>query len=275
MIVIIIVVSLYLLTACSERSGSTLQTQTITSGTQLNTSIPSISNNQSDISKDEEIKILKQIIISAISNDIWYKGNYSEFKGFISQESEIDIYTRPKVPNQMSIFFKKSLMGADNKEHFYVIDFWKGSRGYDNVVSGFFKEETYQNIEKRLNVEGYNYLEKSNIKLPALIQPQYPEMQSEEKDALKEMINKLPQKLKFWGLETGNYKIFVRKFSQNDYTTYVVIENNKGQNWLVDVDMSELGKAYLGKVNPLKDEAQKYLAEQYKKVSIEQTIVVN
>ena len=166
-------------------------------------------------------------------------------------------------------------MGADNKEHFYVIDFWKGSRGYDNVVSGFFKEETYQNIEKRLNVEGYNYLEKSNIKLPALIQPQYPEMQSEEKDALKEMINKLPQKLKFWGLETGNYKIFVRKFSQNDYTTYVVIENNKGQNWLVDVDMSELGKAYLGKVNPLKDEAQKYLAEQYKKVSIEQTIVVN
>ncbi|PKM82770.1 MAG: hypothetical protein CVU89_04520 [Firmicutes bacterium HGW-Firmicutes-14] len=274
--VIGIIVIVFSLSACSRKTNLNSEISGIQQTPSTNANSEQIysqeANKPFEYIDNEELKRLKEVIITSINDHIWYNGEYSPFIGFLSQESEIELYTRSAAPSILSVYFKKGFKGGKyekGNEYFYVVDFWKGPKGYDNNIAGYFVEDVPDKIENRLKNEGYQFNKISNIKFNDLIEPKFPEMQEKEKAIVQEIKKALPSAINSWGLKPNTYKVYIKKFRNTDYTTILIIENHNGEQWLGEVDLSKTGNAYIGRLNKVEFEDQKYSAAQYKKVSLE------
>ncbi|MGE5474543.1 MAG: hypothetical protein ACM3UU_10015 [Ignavibacteriales bacterium] len=258
-------------------------------GIKTNSQINSNANNKSErtISDKNKISIqnnsitkinideLKAAIKTAINNDIWYSGVYSNYNGFESQKSKFEIYMNPKFPDSVTILFNKRFKHGKysiyEDEEFYAVDFWKGDKGYSDQPSGSIEEIGLARIKERLKELGLVYYTSSEIEFGKTTQPVFPKLTDTKEKIVDEIEDKIVERLKLWE-KTGTYKVYIRNFKENNYNTYAVIEDAKGKMWVLEIALEENGFIGTGKFLEAGVDVDEYTANQYKKVSFEREV---
>lgn len=230
-----------------------------------------ITNGVEDNNKDVKVNIydLKNIISEAINDHVWYHGEGSQFRNFENKEGEIQIYLQPQNTDKVTILFDKSFDERNEKKGtYFLLDFYKGSRGYNNLVGSTIQRTSYEEIINSLEKGEYVLYEKSTMKFSSFREPSFPPLNDNSRKIINEFNLIIVEELKELDF-TGIYKIYITNFKENEYTKTAVIESDEGEIWFATINIEE--DYYLGSLRITKsreDEADKYFENQVKKISV-------
>jgi hypothetical protein len=226
---------------------------------------------------DISINDFERIIKTIINDDIWYKGVYSDFKGFENQTTTMEIYsTKKSSDGTLLIYFNTTFKyyGGQEKpmeELYYLVKLSKhGTKGYGNSFSLVDKVGTIDKVTKELtSLESEALLLKVKIMFDPAKQPVYPGMNDTRKmiaeNIKKSVFNTVK---KTYGDKAGNYHVTIRNFRDEDYYTYAIVEDGKSVEAIMTftlqdtaVDLSQFKSFH-------NNEPLSYAVNQYKKVAL-------
>ena len=265
----------FIITSCNKNVVNTNTNQNITSQEQNNVtqntttmkdtskeqenSIENTSSSSQDTKYEDIIKVIK----TAINDLNWYNGGNSEFSGFEGKKFSIDVYVNDK--DKIWVLFDNEAMSK-----YRAASFSTSQQGYINEPNSFFMEskDKKQEYIKTLENDGYKLLKSGEVTFGSLTQPEFSPLSDEKNNVFNEAEKFIANNLKGWGQSAGKYKIYLRNYRSNDIHTNVVIENDEGKSWIMDVNLEADGNISAGKFYEVKNDNLKYQAEQYKKVAV-------
>jgi len=68
--------------------------------------------------------------------------------------------------------------------------------------------------------------------------------------------------------------MYIRNFKDNSYGTYVVIQDDNGRKWVIDVTIEDNWSISVGKFLEVDAHFDRYTAEQYEKVSFKKEVTL-
>lgn len=262
-LIIFIFVTLITLAACTSKTIGN-----------KNSSVPQTAKAQ-DKTVDKDFEKLKLAIKNTVNDDIWYNGPYSDYKRFEMQKSGIEVYLNSKFPKEGRYFilFDNSFQDTNGKgQGFYVIGLNKDEKkGFLNYISLSFMKDTLEKAKSELiNSGGDTLLQKGQIEFGKVSKPSFPPLAGKRGQIISKIQEKLPYELKTrYNMKPGKYKAYIRNFRENENFTYVVIEDEKGNGWILTIDITDDENVYMYNMDYISTgKESEYIANQYKKVSI-------
>jgi hypothetical protein len=143
-----------------------------------------------------------------------------------------------------------------------------GKRGFHNELSIYFKDDNEANIVKQIEDLKYAFYCNGKIKIEKSLKPDYQSFTDKE-IIIQNIIEFIPQDLEQAGFTSGQYKAYIRDFRENDYRTYVVIDDKKGNTWIQKVGISDNGEAEVDKILDV-NEGYKGLAAKYREAAVKE-----
>jgi hypothetical protein len=225
---------------------------------------------EDQINIDDLITIIK----TAINDDIWYGGSTSLFKGFELFKSDFVLYINNNAPDLFYISFESPVEGIFNQLEYYVIIIGKSEKGYDPELAGFFFDTSIDNLNKRIEDDGFSLYKKGKIEFDKVSQPNFPSISDTRESIFNEITQKITDIIKAdWGIH-GSYKIYIRNFYDNSFNTYAIIEDTNNKAWLMEITFEENGFISTDKFYEVGEDVDEYTANQYKKVSYEKEVKI-
>ena len=226
-----------------------------------------------------DLKKIKEILQTAVNDDMWYGGEYSLVKGFEQQKCKIEIYLDSQSPENPYIFFDKKIKSSavttdgqyykPGEGYFYIGLYKDEGTGYTNALNISWPTTTSNEAKKEIKEAGGVFYQKDYIEFNKITKPIFPTMTPKRKKTIEYIEKNLPKVMKdFYSLDKGKYKAYIRNFRDNDYRTYVVIEDCNGVRGIIDYIINKKGISAVKYENIGGNDYLKYLANQYKKVAV-------
>ena len=90
---------------------------------------------------------------------------------------------------------------------------------------------------------------------------------------IKNIVDIIPKELELLCFNSGKYKVYIRNFRENDYRTYVVIEDTKGNSWIEQMLISNNNEVGPGNIYDINEEDSECLRKEllkYKEVAVKE-----
>ncbi|MDD4592364.1 MAG: hypothetical protein PHG06_18340 [Parabacteroides sp.] len=272
-IICFLIFTIIFLCSCEELSKNNQPVQHETKAIEqiMSTTISPCISGQEFISVDK----YESAILTSINDDIWYRGRFSPFSGFVSETLEFELYK--ETSRKENTFFVIKKKAYDDSFPVYAICFAHYADTLNNEPSAYFKRYTIDQINEELIKTNSGYLPTGitgTLTFGEITEPVYPEMTEQKENLLNDFVNKLPYELKKLNYQVGKYNLYIKNFRKNDYRTFAVLEDALGESWVIkmdlDLDVEEDWDAYIGKIERITTyrEDLKYAASQYRKMAI-------
>jgi hypothetical protein len=208
---------------------------------------------------------------TAVNDELWYNGEYSQYRAFENQVTSVSIYQKGK-KDKIVLFEQPTTYG-----YYISIAFPSTKKGYDNEITNsmldFNKEKLKSNIEK----QKYQLLKTTQLIINKASQPSYPAMSSEREKVIENIGQSIVEYLHDKELfPIGNYKYYIRNYRDIESSTKVVIEGGN-KTWIVNANVEEGSKGgVMGKLNEVDNLKEAlYQVDQYKTASVAMNEVSN
>lgn len=179
------------------------------------------------------IEELKQVIVSMINDDNWYRGSHSWFYEFEPKTYDINIYCH-SVDGYVRVVFTEMI-----RERYFVFNFSPSEREsgkYEKYATRISLEEDQEDIENNISREEYSFYTKSTVSIGEVEQPVYAELRTGDKDKIIADIENLVTDMLKHMKNAGDYILYIRDFDDNDYRTKVVVEDiHSSDRWLLSI----------------------------------------
>lgn len=274
LIILSIVIALLIFTACSEQNNSDIYISNPTPESNDNSH-----NDKSIVIQHIEDEELKTAVRTAINNELWYNGTYSDFNGFENQTSDIEIYKSSKLPDEICVFFNRPFERMDShsfkKESlYYVIILSKLKHGFSSELTGYWMRNTEDEVKEELSTLDCELVQNSNVTFDSVTQPIFSPLSDSGINNLNKLRSKLPEMLKEnTDFHDGVYNAYIRKFSYIEAKTCIVIEDKEKNQWIMTVYFSDDGNISIDKIYNADFDIRMYIVEQIKKVSYDVEIL--
>ncbi len=268
------------LSSCAGNNQKLINFSSKVNNNNISSMINPLYKNTIDTSID--IDKLKVAIKMAINDDVWYYGQESSFNHFEEQTSNIEIfYCPPHIDDNsmlICVYIDRLLRAGGYNEgemQYFCILMSKHKYGYDSEMVGYFERDTIDGIQK--SIKEYNYVPynlTSNITFDKVTQPTFSPMTNDKMKSIDDIENAVTDRLMQWP-KTGKFRFYIRDFNEVNTQTYVVIQDDKGKMWVLEIAVIKYKLDNTGgKFLEVGKDASKYMANQYKKVSFERDISI-
>ncbi len=122
----------------------------------------------------EEIESILMITKTAIKDDIWYKGDWSQYKDYENEQFEVVLFINESFKDVFVLLNKQTELG------YIAINLWSGINGYSNNLTNCIMDLSPEKVQGR--IEGFGYAEagKGVLKIDSVSQPEFPESTPEK-----------------------------------------------------------------------------------------------
>jgi hypothetical protein len=219
---------------------------------------------------------LKRAVMSAVNDDRWFNGVYSDFHTMEGHSYKINLYSNKESPDLSCVYFTQGVRDSDYELFYYALFFEKSPDGIRRT--GMIKEKTAEAVQDRIAEYGYVYGTQSRLRVIAAKQPEYAALKTGDKEAVLDDIKAfVKESLKEdWG-RTNEYTLYIRDFCETDRKTYVVAESLDGEgDYLFTVHFAgewNIAPTTAGDLVPIDSERLKYNAAQYEKAAVRETTI--
>lgn len=273
---------LFLFTSCSNgnknipaNSSSIVTTQTSVS------TITNTTSNKEPVSNVVSAKPaafntdeLTASIINIVNDDIWYNGQYSQFKNLENRKMEIEIYVDNIDPDSPWIIFDDGVTGIFYSQNiqYLSVGLYKSeiTNTYENWFGSYFADDTLKETRSQvLSSPGTHLIRKTVIEFGEAHKPVFTPPSKEKEKIIEGILKQLPENFDYLELSGGKREIQIRNFSENDHSTTVIFKDDNDDLWFADFNLEGPTISYFSKVDC---DWYKYLINQDLKVAIKKEI---
>lgn len=213
---------------------------------------------------------LEKSIKNLINDKIWYYGDWFYFNKFENRSFEMEIYIKKEDNCVRSVFICMYPEEEIYREEmgYTALMVLNGQRGFHNELSIYFQDDNEANVVKKIEDLKYTFYSTEIITIEKAIKPVYENYQGKD-NVIQNIIEFIPKDLEQAGFTSGQYKAYIRDFRENDYRTYIVVEDNEGNMWIKQASISDNGDIGPGRTLDV-TEGLKELAAKYKDAAIKE-----
>lgn len=217
-----------------------------------------------------DMKEFKDSIKNLINDTIWYHGDLFFFNKFENKTFEMILYIKKENSNVDSVFICMYPEEESYREEmgYTALIVMNGIRGFHNETSTYFDDDNKIDMIKQVEDQGYTFYCNDKLAIEKISEPDYQSFTDKE-IIIQNIIEFIPQDLEQAGFTSGQYKAYIRDFRENDYRTYVVIDDKKGNTWIQKVGISDNGEAEVDKILDV-NEGYKGLAAKYREAAVKE-----
>lgn len=187
------------------------------------------------LSADEIVDIFEDIIIE----ENWYHGEYSNFSKLIDISFEYELYKETyenkKILGEVGEYYLLINKEADHLSSFVLIQIPEFSNG---LVSKQYSLPTFTTLEKAKSsskLENATLIKTGDMK-PSFSKLNYGLISKKELGVAQEIISLIKENgSKYYGLESGNYTLYLRRFSIEDGLVPIVLCLPSGKEYYMYV----------------------------------------
>lgn len=187
------------------------------------------------LSDNEIVDIFEDIIVEAN----WYDGEYSSFSKLMNVSFEYELYKehfeKEKLFGEIGTYHFLIKREADRLGSFLIVRIWEYANGFPSKEYSISVFTTLKKAKASLELEKATLVKTGTLK-PSFSKLDYGPIGKKELGVAKEIISLLQENgSEYYGLESGSYTLYLKRFSIEDSIVPIVLCLPSGKEYYMYV----------------------------------------